>query len=87
MNIGENMKPDQKLYKLMFEFNKEKHPRVYKSWMKEEQKARDGKLLRFNSDGTVNTTYFDENLEIQTIDIKKLKQTFGFHDQVRKLVE
>ena len=71
----------------MFEFNKEKHPRVYKRWMLDEQKAKNGKLLRFNSDGTVNTTYFDEDHNIQTINIQKLKQTFGWHDQVKQLEE
>jgi len=71
----------------MFEFNKEKHPRVYKRWMEDEQKARDGKLLRFNSDGTVNTTYFDEDHNIQTINIQKLKETFGWYDQVKQLEE
>jgi len=81
------MNPEQKLHKLMFEFNKEKHPRVYKRWMEDEQKAKNGKLLRFNSDGTVNTTYFDEDHNIQTINIQKLKETFGWYDQVKQLEE
>ena len=78
-------KKEKSLEKAMFLFNKEKHPRIYKKWMEDEQKAKEGKLLRYNHDGTINTTYFDENLNPQKIDIKELKKHFRWNDLVRNL--
>ena len=73
--------------RLILMFIKEEHPKKFKIMMEDEKLARDGRLLRFNKDGSINTKYFTEDLEIKTINIKALKKTFKEYKDIINLEE
>ena len=66
------------LTKLILEFERDCHPRSFKYLMTQEKKAGEGRMLRYNSDGSVNLKWYDENLVERDVDIQKLKENFSW---------